>query len=72
MDTVNVNPQENQQEFWEGYVNFHMMKVEPKIQELIAAGTKKARAKIQREIINIIKDAGYHNEAIRMIAMFNL
>jgi len=56
----------------EEYLIFSLRNVEPKIKELIAAPTKKNRAKIQREIISIIKDAGYSDEASQMIAMFNL
>lgn len=56
----------------EQYLIFSLRNVEPKIKELVAAQTKKDRAKIQREIISIIKDAGYRNEALKMTAMFNL
>lgn len=69
---VNVSSQENHQEFMEEYITFHLINVEPKIQELVAAETKKARAKLQREILAIIKNAGYHREAMQMKAMFNL
>ncbi|MEB2282913.1 hypothetical protein LAV73_23630 [Lysinibacillus xylanilyticus] len=62
---VNVSSQD--------YLTFHLINVEPKMQELVAAEkTKKARAKLQREIVAIIKNAGYHREATQMKAMFNL
>jgi len=38
---VNVSSQENYQEFLEEYITFHLINVEPKIQELVAAKTKK-------------------------------
>lgn len=62
---VNISSQE--------YLTFHLTNVEPKMQELVAEEkTKKARAKLQREIVAIIKNAGYHREAMQMKAMFNL
>lgn len=69
---VNVNPQENSGIIKQQYLTFHLINVEPKIQEIIAAQTKKERRKIQREIITIIQDGGYNCEAIQMKAMFNL
>lgn len=69
---VNMNPRENFGIIKQQYLTFHLINVEPKIQEIIAAQTKKERRKIQREIITIIQDAGYNREAIQMKAMFNL
>ena len=54
------------------YLAFYLGKVEPKIQELIAAPTKSARAEIQKEIITIIEDAGFSQESVRFKAIFNL
>lgn len=69
---INMNPRENFGIIKQQYLTFHLINVEPKIQEIIAAQTKKERRKIQREIITIIQDAGYNREAIQMKAMFNL
>lgn len=67
----NVDPQENEK-YMSEYLTFHLTNVEPKIQEIFFAETKKERRRIQREIVAIIKDAGYTLEATQMKAMFNL
>ncbi|MCM0627113.1 hypothetical protein M5J14_21690 [Lysinibacillus sp. OL1_EC] len=59
-------------QYMQEYGQFYFINVEPKVQELVAAQGTKARRKIQREILAIIKNAGYHNEAYRMRALFNL
>lgn len=49
-----------------------LKKLEPMMNELMAAPTKEIRRKLQREIITLTQEAGYHDEVLKLKAMFNV
>lgn len=54
------------------YAKFYQLNIDPKINELVSAENSKQRRKIQKEIIALIRNRGFNNEATRLKAIFNV